>query len=239
MNITRGIDSLYPEYDWWDLEFECFKEDLATRGIVIGTDIRGKNRKGETILEPAISFSGFYSQGDGLAFDATIDWAKFLETHSSFAEQLPEWYLLLAANPNDVIASTKRNTRHNNQMGVSCEWNSASPFEVEHGFFAGMIEDELPMTLAELEEWVLGACEAEATKMYESLESTYEAECEYLREQEVESLIEENLDAVREALAMFPEEHDEVDLQDLRELGLAERRDLTPRGKELLCKREN
>lgn len=50
--------------DWYDCIFEGFQETLTEAGFYDAT----------------IQFSGFWSQGDGLSFDAKIDASKFSET---------------------------------------------------------------------------------------------------------------------------------------------------------------
>lgn len=47
----------YPEYDWYDFEFEYWKEKLEELGY----------------NDANISFSGFWSQGDGASFTAKLD----------------------------------------------------------------------------------------------------------------------------------------------------------------------
>jgi RNA binding exosome subunit len=55
----RGINTEHD--DWYDCIFEDFKETLTEAGF----------------LDATIQFSGFWSQGDGLSFDAKIDASKF------------------------------------------------------------------------------------------------------------------------------------------------------------------
>ena len=50
--------------DWYECIFEGFKETLTEAGF----------------LDATIQFSGFWSQGDGLCFDAKIDASKFATT---------------------------------------------------------------------------------------------------------------------------------------------------------------
>lgn len=50
--------------DWHDFSLQTFKEELAEVGFT----------------DAVISYSGFWSQGDGLSFDAKIDIDKFAET---------------------------------------------------------------------------------------------------------------------------------------------------------------
>lgn len=61
----------YPDYDWWDSSYEDFDKIATMMGIEIGTKpVRLMN--GTTRLDPAIYFSGFWSQGDGACFEG--DW---------------------------------------------------------------------------------------------------------------------------------------------------------------------
>jgi hypothetical protein len=64
---TVAIDKMRDinvDYEWFDADFEGFKEDLNELGF----------------YDAEIWFSGFYSQGDGACFDAKIDASKFATT---------------------------------------------------------------------------------------------------------------------------------------------------------------
>lgn len=56
------------DYDWWDSVYEDAVTMAALMGIEIDTRRDGKG--------PAISFSGFSSQGDGACFDGTYRYRK-------------------------------------------------------------------------------------------------------------------------------------------------------------------
>lgn len=57
--------------DWWDGVYEYFIEECKEQGIDI--EERARSR------QPAIYFSGFWSQGDGACFEGRVgDWPKFL-----------------------------------------------------------------------------------------------------------------------------------------------------------------
>ena len=187
--LTKNIGNQAPDYSYWyEGEIEYFVEDLKLRGIIIFGEQRGRRRDGTAIMEPAISFSGFWSQGDGLAFDCKISWPEFIETHPEFAMTLPAWWLLLSLNPDYFTAGTQRHNRSNTMSVEVCD---NYPDVVEHGYFAGTEMESLPeLRVHDLEDYIKGVCEAEAHKMYKSLEETYEAECEYIREQEIESVKE-------------------------------------------------
>lgn len=58
---------------------ECVCEDAATIGALMGIDINQKPVKlmnGSTRYDPAIYYSGFWSQGDGASFDCEYRYAK-------------------------------------------------------------------------------------------------------------------------------------------------------------------
>lgn len=257
--LTEGVDNCADDWDA-DYDLEYFVEDAATRGIDICQDSRTTS-KGKHYNVPAISYSGFWSQGDGLAFDCKINWPVFFEAHPDFKEALPEWYLLLVANPSFVFGGTKRHGRDSNCMEIAIDTDTDDV--VERGFFAGHDMNELLESidgLMPLEDYVLDACKSEASDMYESLESSYEHECEYQKEQYLETIIEENAELLARFLARVlllrgatfelkwvnellydveDEDGDEIDAEDLELLGLIEHAgkgvwQVTDKGKELV-----
>lgn len=63
------------DYDWWDSIYE----DAATCGEILGINLRQKPVKtmgGSTRYEPAIYFSGFYTQGAGARMEADYEYPK-------------------------------------------------------------------------------------------------------------------------------------------------------------------
>lgn len=228
-DLTSSLGESYPEYDWWDGDLDYYAEELRLRGINI-TNEHHRYPSGKVIESPAISFSGFSSQGDGLAFDCSIDWEVFCQTHPLMAEELTEWWLLLSTNPDLIIACTRRHSR-GNLMSFDMDY-SAEYDVVQHGFFAGMDVSDLPVVDAQLYNWMTRVLEDEADDMYRLLEKTYDAECEYLREQEIEAIKEEHAETLAEAMRALPDvvtrrEADEIlsgfteiDFSDLEELGL-------------------
>jgi len=62
LDKMRGINTY--DYNWHDFILEGFQEQLKEVGF----------------YDAKIQFSGFWSQGDGLCFDAKIDASKFAET---------------------------------------------------------------------------------------------------------------------------------------------------------------
>lgn len=64
------------DHDWWSYIEENFKADMAVLGC--GVD--------------SIEFSLSYSQGDGAAFNGSVDMARFLEHQGLKEKYLPLWY---------------------------------------------------------------------------------------------------------------------------------------------------
>ena len=224
--ITKGLDEVQVFDFWYEDVLEVLADEAREKGIEIQTDRKGK---------PEISFSGFWSQGDGLAFDADVDWIKFFEAHPKIKEEHVDWYMLLSANPNDVGYAWRRHSRYSNSLTGELEtvWGYTDE-RVEHGFFAGELWDDVLENLDEksFDAAMLSAGEDEAHRMYKALEDEYEFQLEQERERLKEDLIEEHIDAIRAALQPLATsgyfgreavESDVVDFRDMDELDLVVR----------------
>lgn len=259
--LTNSMDEVQPYDDWYKNELDYFVGDAATRGIIIDHERIGRrDAKAPVEFEPAISFSGFWSQGDGLAFDAKIDWPKFFEAHPDLQDKEPIWFLLLSANPDYMVYTVRRSGRNRNCMELCTEVEFFSD-TVENGFFAGKdINAFDTLHDDELQAYVREVLKAEAHQMYKSLEATYNAECEYQREQRIEDILEEELEQLQrclaqllflgesftyqQACAVMDFDDNWIDQGDLSALGLIEYHSpsgivkgmhITQKGKELLC----
>lgn len=196
-NLKQQLEQAEPYDEWYkDILLE-FQEEAAEKGV----DIPNENRRNE----PAISFSGFWSQGDGLAFDASINWEKFLATNKEFQfqDELPKWYMFLTANPSSVPAACHRNNARGYAMVAYVD-----DYIHEHhttGFFAGVSDDELHTILdfSKLETFMQVYFEDMADDFYNRLEKEYEGQMECENERIIEDYIEENQAEIREVLAAF------------------------------------
>jgi hypothetical protein len=63
------------DHAWWYATYEMIEQAATILGIEIGQK-PVKLMNGETRYNPAIYFSGFYSQGDGACFEGTYSYAK-------------------------------------------------------------------------------------------------------------------------------------------------------------------
>lgn len=77
--IEKHRDINVEHGDWWDCTYDSFIEDMALIGFDIAS--RGsRQRWGKQCSEPAIYFSGFWSQGDGACFEGSVtDMRKFID----------------------------------------------------------------------------------------------------------------------------------------------------------------
>lgn len=62
------------DYDWWDSIYEDAARVFKILGINSAKPVKLMN--GSTRYDPAIYFSGFWSQGDGACFTGTYEYAK-------------------------------------------------------------------------------------------------------------------------------------------------------------------
>lgn len=67
--VKKKIIDAQADENQSEVDFECIFEGLINKGKEIGFDIELKN----------ITYSGFYSQGDGLSFTCFVDTKKFIE----------------------------------------------------------------------------------------------------------------------------------------------------------------
>lgn len=225
--IQDRIDRAEVWGDWYADMLENFVEEAALKGINIPVE---QNKRGRN--EPAISFAGFWSQGDGLAFDCNINWPVFLEANPSFKENRLNWYLLLVANPSYVNAGTSRHGRNGNSMTANSDIDWIPDAVVEDGFFAGVPTDQIENdpTFLGIDSEVLSICEDEAGRMYKALEAEYEHHLEFERQ----TIREEIIDGLRGELKLILTElakcevfrkqymHDDVEWGNLDALGLVE-----------------
>lgn len=224
--LTKGIDRVELDYDWYTDLIEDMCSSLGNSGIEISTTMRGKR------VERDVWFSGFSSQGDGLAFGGDISWPEFFEAYPGIKTKLTLWYMLLVANPDIVSASIVLGTGRHPSMKVGLIYTWWGDAVVEGGFFAGTLVENLPVVDQELEDFITEICENEASRMYQQLEEEYDYQLEDAKQRCIDDIIEENCEALRHILRNLPEEFDreqyieddEIDFDDLKALELVEYR---------------
>ena len=145
-----------PDYDWWDCTYENFIEDCGKLGVRVDS----------------ITFSGFYSQGDGAAFAGRVYVYEWME-NKGYDVTHPAAYLACRDDGSYVSLTTGRG----NNMRASYTGES---YTVASGIFAGLDDDTWCSLVIEqveslnVEEEVLSFCEDLAQELYTNLRDEYE-----------------------------------------------------------------
>jgi hypothetical protein len=157
-NTARSRHAECIDWDWWDFSLEQFVTDMEELGIDI-EQTRGKKNQHE------IHFSGFYSQGDGLAFSAGIDIPKFLKSHKA----TKEYWLLYTNLLRDNISLTvwvKESGRY---------FSMVSDFDLDIWNIGNDARANKIQKMSEdFTEWILDICRDHASDLYRELEKEYE-----------------------------------------------------------------
>src|SRR5690606_12101749 len=64
------------DYDWWDSVYDDAEQIAEILGIEFERE-EIRLMSGRKVSRPDITFSGFYSQGDGASWRGTYSWAPF------------------------------------------------------------------------------------------------------------------------------------------------------------------
>lgn len=172
------------EYQWWENVYADFTSDCAALGVRVDD----------------IQFSGFYSQGDGVAFSGRVYVYDWMERNGLDVTH-PAAYL--ACKDDGSCVAIEKSHRHN-----TMRTNLEAPLYYPEpcGIFIGLDEDaweELVNSQTDdlnIEDEVLSFCEELAGKLYKNLEAEYESltsEEEFIDSCELnEVTFEENEDAI-------------------------------------------
>lgn len=170
------------DYDWWENLYADFTDGCAAVCVQVND----------------ITFSGFYSQGDGVAFTGWVYVHRWM-AHKGFDVTHPAAYLACKDDGSYVRLETGRN---NNMRANFDGWVYTDP----SGIFAGLdydtwselIDDQL--SDLNIEDEVLSYCEGLADKLYRDLRNEYEhltSEEMFIEHCEANEItFEENEDAV-------------------------------------------
>jgi hypothetical protein len=145
------------DYDWWDYIYEDFKAQCHAMHITVDN----------------ITFSGFWSQGDGAAFAGRVDLTALMERKGLDVE-FPALYIGVK---ND--GSYSRLAFNGNNMRCGAYENYANQTAPD-GVFSGLDQEaweeliEEQDTEARLEDHALEEGEALAADLYNRLEEEYE-----------------------------------------------------------------
>ena len=148
-----------PDTSWWEGLYEDFTNDCAALGVRVDD----------------IQFSGFYSQGDGVAFSGRVYVYDWMERNGLDVTH-PAAYM--ACKDDGSYVAIEKSHRHNT-MRTNLEAPLYYPDPC--GIFIGLDEDAWEWLVSEqiddldIEDEVLSFCEELAGKLYKNLEAEYES----------------------------------------------------------------
>jgi len=176
----KHFSDINTDYNWWDTDYEDFVSICNTIGI--------------HTTPQQISFSGFWSQGDGSTFAATIDTLPFIKgiVTQAWKDYAPTLELNITPCPCDrrvmalieskVIDISITTERPHRGYWLKCHFDSDwATTERTHP----LIEKELE----QLERWTISVLEQLNRHLYRSLQETYEY---LISDKAIEETIEAN-----------------------------------------------
>ena len=160
--VTNSYGDYNTTHDWWDCTCENFVADMDTEHA-IWVDMQ------------KIYFSGFYSQGDGLTFEATLDPAVFL---ISQVNNLPD----IHKEAGRIVLAALRAEQ------IELEFTCKNYSQYAHGYAQGAelgicwidseLEDNkqtaLTKAVDELSLWLDEFCKEKAKELWRTLRDEYE-----------------------------------------------------------------
>jgi len=156
--LQKYVDN-YLNYDWWDSTYDFWVDELEKFGIT-------------TTLND-ISYSGFWSQGDGASFTGTLDLRVFLEAHPNIRDNHLELYLLLIPYSGEPLASysislyrISHHYCHDKTIGLDWAVDDWYGEEEDSGYLEKLMEGA--------EDDVLSQCRDYMKELYSDLEDEWE-----------------------------------------------------------------
>lgn len=110
------------DYDWWDGIYDDASRIFAILGIDSQKPVKLMN--GSTRYDPAIWFSGFWSQGDGACFTGSYAYAK--ASARAIARYAPQNMVL------QRIGRDLMNVQKRNRYGITANITKTGLYEHEH-----------------------------------------------------------------------------------------------------------
>jgi len=159
----EGID-----WEWWNYLYAEFVEKCEAFGIEIGINDKHNNNGYTVSKSPEIYFSGFYSQGDGLAFNAHINALEYLQK----TKKTKKFWQLYSNLKNGNVESHV-SIEH---VGRYYSMNKSEDLYI----YSDKITDNDDLSLAiynmadALSEEILDHCRDLASDLYRDLENEYE-----------------------------------------------------------------
>lgn len=161
----------YPYDDWWSFVYEDAVRMGELLGIFISTTLHTSN-KGRNYSTTDISFSGFWSQGDGASFEGTYTVAPDAsaairaeapqdETLHRIADQLSLLQTtrrLLGLEPFSATIRTSGNYSHSGTMDITINYDVD---EDDEAFYDDSLEKSVTQLMRDFADWIYNQLENE------------------------------------------------------------------------------
>lgn len=139
VKATENLRDINTDYDWYRFELEDYCEDLDKQGFE----------------DAEITFSGFWSQGDGASFTAIVNLEKFLKVRKLSNKYRKEL-----------------NTYKSGELSIKI---IKSSHQYEHEYtMATDISDDNDLLRSELDDLILEEAREQARSIYKNLRDSYE-----------------------------------------------------------------
>lgn len=153
------------DHNWWEFTVEDFVEYLESKGI--------------TTTQNDVSFSGFYSQGDGASYSGSIhssDMKRFMDLHD-LSSQYESAYMF--AKQNELYVDINRTNSHYCHSYTMCVclndeiWDEHEEGSVRSEVYQAM-ERDFNNNFQALEKRIEEICRTYADELYSKLREEYE-----------------------------------------------------------------
>lgn len=147
--VRSWYQESFMSYDWYESTYEYWKEKLHEMGYY-GVEI---------------NFSGFYSQGDGACFSATVGISQWIKSHD---KKFQKKYSLLIEHSDYITMAITTSGRysHEHSMSIDYEYSTDDTDEKKDAAILNL--------LGEIEALVLEDARDQARTIYRDLEKEYE-----------------------------------------------------------------
>ena len=163
--IGKYRDFNVDHIDWWDCTYDDFREDMKAKHIEVKD----------------MSFSGFWSQGDGASFTGHVtDNKAFLQAHDISEDDYPAIHRLLAYDGGFSIDINRSMSRYVHENTVSAEIVAADgfvhilPSDDFRDHIISQWDEELMLEYDRLQKEVTGIIRDYCRQLYKSLEDEYD-----------------------------------------------------------------
>jgi hypothetical protein len=153
-------------FDWWEDEFDDFIALCSYIGIAVSKD--------------SIKFRGFYSQGDGSVFSATVDIPQLVTAiaNQSWKDYAPkqEFEFIVPQIDRRVMALVAKGLLPSDPqiIGRSRQYGVITDLGISEVIKDGKTHDNIFEELDKLEEWLRSVAEILNHYLYKSLENQYD-----------------------------------------------------------------